>query len=65
MFSSKGWKDLIEDITKIQEQSGDIHNIANSDQLYFRKGELSILEWLKSLEELSRRTYDNLLEEVE
>jgi hypothetical protein len=62
LFASQGWKDLCEDVKGIVENINDVRNLNNIEQLYFKKGELSILEWFLSLEGLSRDTYDRLLE---
>lgn len=61
MFSSKGWKDLIEDISTMAKQVDTIHSISTVEQLQHSKGELSILEWFLTIEEVSRLVYDQLL----
>jgi hypothetical protein len=63
MFASQGWKDFIEDVNLAAIKTGDIHNLSTIEQLHFKKGELSILEWITSIETLSRDAYDQLLEE--
>jgi hypothetical protein len=35
------------------------------EQLHFKKGELSIINWLLNLESASREVYDQLQEEVD
>lgn len=63
MMNSKAWKDFVEDVTAIAEKTSDIHNIMTAEQLHFRKGELSILEWVMQIEKVSRMAYDKLLED--
>ncbi len=62
MMSGKGWKDLIEDIDKMIESLNNISTIPDEKSLQFKKGELSILTWLKTLKEVSNRAYEELNE---
>lgn len=62
MMNSVAWKDFVEDVTLIANKTADIHNISTIEQLHFKKGELSILEWVIQIEKVSRMAYDQLLE---
>lgn len=64
MCSSKGWKDLIEDIQLMKTEVESIKGASTLEQLHFKKGELSIINWLIHLEEASREVYDQLQGEV-
>jgi len=61
MMSHEGWKDLIEDIDKIIVSINNISTIDTEKDLQFKKGELSILTWLKNLKEISERAYEEIL----
>jgi ethanolamine utilization cobalamin adenosyltransferase len=61
MMSTEGWKDLIEDIDKIIATLNNISVIDSEKDLQFKKGELSILSWLKNLKEISERAYEEIL----
>ncbi len=61
MMSTEGWKDLIEDIDKIIASINNISTIDTEKDLQFKKGELSILSWLKNLKEISERAYEEIL----
>jgi hypothetical protein len=63
MCSSKGWKQLIEDIQLMKPEVESIKGATTLEQLHFKKGELSIINWLLSLEMSSREVYDMLQEE--
>lgn len=65
MCSSKGWKDLIEDIQLMKTEVESIKGASTLEQLHFKKGELSIINWLIHLEEASREVYDQLQGESE
>lgn len=60
MFSERGWKDLIEDVVKIQQTVDTISGIPDAKTLHFKQGELSILNWLLNLEEVSNEAYNEL-----
>lgn len=60
MFSERGWKDLIEDVVKIQQTVDTISGIPDAKTLHFKQGELSILNWLLNLEESSNEAYTEL-----
>ena len=62
MMSMEGWKDLTIDIDNMIESLNNISVIPDEKTLQFRKGELSILTWLKTLKEVSERAYEELNE---
>jgi|TARA_R110000823_G_scaffold2159_1_gene8868 hypothetical protein len=61
MMSTKGWKDLVEDVDKIIVSLNNISTIDSEKDLQFKKGELSILTWLVNLKEISERAYEEIL----
>jgi hypothetical protein len=63
MFASQGWKDFIEDVEGIIESVDRISPIVDEKQLWFKKGELSNLVWLKNLEQESKSAYQQLKDE--
>ena len=63
MMSSIGWKDLIEDATEMLNEYGNINNLNNEGDLFFRKGQVDILTWLVSLKDVSERAWEELNEE--
>jgi hypothetical protein len=62
MMGSDGWKDLVEDIDSMIASLNNISVISDEQSLQFKKGELSILTWLKTLKEASERAYEDLNE---
>lgn len=62
MMGSDGWKDLVEDIDSMIASLNNISVIPDEQSLQFKKGELSILTWLKTLREASERAYEDLNE---
>lgn len=62
MMATEGWKDLLEDIDNMIEPLNNISTIEDEKSLQFRKGELSILTWLKNLKQVSEQAYEDLNE---
>jgi hypothetical protein len=62
MMAMDGWKDLTIDIDNMIESLNNISVIPDEKTLQFRKGELSILTWLKTLKEVSEKAYEELNE---
>ena len=65
MMATQGWTDLIEDVELMMKSTDTISGIETTEQLQFRKGELSIMNWLKTLRESSSEVYEQLQEESE
>jgi hypothetical protein len=64
MFSSQGWHDLMEDVDNMLSSLNNISSIDDEKHLQFRKGELSILTWLKTLKKVSEDAYEDLNDET-
>ena len=62
MMSREGWKDLMEDIDNMINSLNNISTIPDEKSLQFKKGELSILMWLKTLKQVSTQAYEELNE---
>ena len=62
MCAEQGWRDLMEDIEGMLAGVNNVSTIADEKALQFRKGEISILTWLKTLKEISERAYEDLNE---
>ena len=64
MFSQQGWVDLMEDVDKMLDSLNNISTIEDGNALQFRKGELSILLWVRNLKQISERAYEDLRAET-
>lgn len=62
MMTSQGWRDLMEDIDLMITSLNNISTIDGEKDLQFKKGELSILTWLKTLKQVSEAAYEELNE---
>ena len=59
MFTTKGWKDLVEDIEKIKATIK-IEDIQDEKALFARRGELRIMNWLINLKDVSEQAHQDL-----
>ncbi len=62
LFSRQGWADLMEDVDNMLIPLNNVATIADEKSLQFRKGEISILIWLKTLKGVSEQAYEELNE---
>jgi hypothetical protein len=62
MMAMDGWKELTIDVDNMIESLNNISVIPDEKTLMFKKGELSILTWLKTLREVSEKAYEELNE---
>ena len=60
MMATQGWTDLIEDIELMIKSTDTVSGIDTTEQLHFRKGEMSIMNWIKTLRESSSEIYEQL-----
>jgi len=60
MMSSKGWKDLIEDLQIIINSYSNVMAIDNEKDLFKKQGQLDILLWLSNLKQESERAWEEI-----
>lgn len=65
MMNSKAWKDLIDEVEKMLIATDRISGVKDVAALHFKQGEISIMNWLLTLQQVSQATFDDLLEEDE
>jgi hypothetical protein len=63
MMATQGWKDLIEDLETMLAATDNLSGVTTIEQLHFKKGEVSIMNWLKNLRDASAEVYEKLQEE--
>lgn len=60
MMATQGWADLIEDFTKLKESINDITLTTDTQDLFFRKGQLDILDLILKRKETCEQVYEEL-----
>jgi hypothetical protein len=60
MMATQGWQDLLEDLDIMIKATDTLAGIDSEQQLHFKKGEMSILNWLRNLRDASAEVYDQL-----
>lgn len=60
MMSTQGWQDFIEDVEKIVEAYDKVLDIRDAEELWKRKGQLDILNWVLNLKRESETAWEEL-----
>lgn len=63
MMATPGWQDLLEDVELMLSSTDTVKGVETVEQLHFRKGEVSIMTWLKNLKQSSEEVYEQLQQE--
>ena len=63
MMATQGWVDLLEDLEIMIKATDTLAGVDTEQQLFFKKGEMSILNWLKNLRDASAEVYEQLQQE--
>ena len=61
MMATPGWTDLIEDVQRFFDSINKVLAIPNENDLFLRKGQLDVLNWILSLKETSEQAYEQLM----
>jgi len=62
MMGSEGWKDLMDDVADMMKATDTLSG-TTPENLRFKQGEISIMQWLLSLKEISEAAYQDLQNE--
>ena len=63
MMGDEAWNDLMEDVREMLAATNRLDGVDSEKTLWFKKGEISIMNWLLSLKEISEESYAQLREE--
>jgi hypothetical protein len=53
-----GWKDLLTELQNIAKATQDVETLRNMEDLYFAKGQLSVIKLIESLESTTKRAME-------
>ncbi len=62
MMASEGWKDLLEDFRELKAGINDVTLTTDTQNLFFRKGQLDILDLILKRKEMYEKAYEELTE---
>lgn len=63
MFASQGWRDLMEDVQAMRDANDTVSGLEDIRKLGVRQGEVSIMDWLLSLQQVSESAYEEMQRE--
>jgi hypothetical protein len=64
MMATKGWSLLMEDFQVLKASLNDLSTVADTQDLYFRKGQLDILNLVLQRKEICEKAYEELQHET-
>jgi hypothetical protein len=59
-MSTKGYKDLLADVEVMIEERNNLMATQSLEDLNFRKGQLDVLHWIRTLKQLSEEAWEQL-----
>lgn len=65
MYAAPGWQKLMEDAGRMRETHDSLNGVDSAEGLWFRKGQLQMIEWLLSHRFTVEAAYASLLAEQE
>jgi hypothetical protein len=60
MMSTKGYKDLLADVEVMIDERNNLMATQSLEDLNFRKGQLDVLHWMRTLKKLSEEAWEQL-----
>ena len=63
LFALKGWTDLVEDFEQLQKNLENLAQISTEQDLWYRKGQVEMINYLIQLKTLTEQAYEELINE--
>ena len=63
MMATQGWTDIIEDFQRLKASINDVTLTTDTQDLFFRKGQLDILDLILKRKDTCEKVYEELLNE--
>lgn len=63
MMSTQGWADLMEDFTKLKDSLNNLSLVTDTQDLFFRKGQIDILDLILKRKDTCEQVYEELQNE--
>ena len=65
MMATQGWADLVEDFLKLKATINDVTLTTDTQDLFYRKGQLDILDLILKRKETAEQVYEELSNETD
>lgn len=65
MMATQGWQLLMEDLEKLKQQIENIRTVEDAQQLYYRQGQLDILDLMLNRKRTCEEVYEQLQGEAQ
>lgn len=63
MMATQGWADLMEDLNKLKDSLNNLSLVTDTQDLFFRKGQIDILDLLLKRKDTCEQVYEELQNE--
>ena len=60
MMATQGWTDLMEDLNKLKDSLNNLSQVTDTQELFFRKGQLDILDLILKRKDTCEQVYEEL-----
>ena len=60
MMSTQGWADLLEDLNKLKDSLNNLSLVTDTQDLFFRKGQIDILDLILKRKDTCEQVYEEL-----
>lgn len=60
MMATKGYKDLLADVEVMIDERNNLMATQSLEDLNFRKGQLDVLHWIRTLKKLSEEAWEQM-----
>jgi hypothetical protein len=59
-MSTQGWADLLEDLNKLKDSLNNLSLVTDTQDLFFRKGQIDILDLILKRKDTCEQVYEEL-----
>ena len=60
MMATKGYKELLADVERMIDERNNLMATQSLEDLNFRKGQLDVLHWIRTLKKLSEEAWEQM-----
>jgi hypothetical protein len=60
MMAGKGWLDFADDVQKMYDARNHVLGVQSEQDLFFKKGQLDVLQWVLTLKQSSEEVFEQL-----